>query len=286
MFALGELTKEVFFAEYWRKRPLFVKGGARQLLDRKIDAVEFRKICDRMARNHPELVSRRPGCVFAQNLNMGSDDLAARARQVESSTSCQHVWFDGVYATSDEGIGCHYDHSDNFVLQQSGTKHWRLCDPARLPEQELRARMLEHPGAGRIDMPDGSPEFRVEAGDLLYIPLFWGHWGVSMGGASMSISLVMNADNALDHLLPLLRESLDDRAEWWRPLPQILLEDRTQPAPPEIIEHLKRLVGAFQDPAWQEKAVETLWRLGYQTPRAERERVAAERAAADPYASP
>ena len=285
MFTFGDLPAEVFFSEYWRKKPLFLKGGAHFLLDRTIRAVEFRKICDRMSRHHPELVNRKPGCVFAQNMNMGSPFLAERAREVERATSCQHVWFDGVYAVHTEGIGCHYDHSDNFVLQQSGTKQWRLCDPDRLPAAELRARMLEHPGAGLVDMPDDAPEFIVEAGDLLYIPLFWGHWGIS-DGPSMSISLVMNADNALDLLLPLLKETLDDREDWWRPLPQVPLPDRNRPPPPVVRAHLERLVGALGDPDWQKGAVEALWRQGFLTTRAERERIAAERAAADPYAVP
>ena len=37
---LGEISEASFFAEYWRKKPLFVKGGARRFLGRDITYLE------------------------------------------------------------------------------------------------------------------------------------------------------------------------------------------------------------------------------------------------------
>ena len=265
MFTFGELTADAFEKTYWRKRPLFVKGGARYLLDRTMTSVEFRQICDRMDRVRRGLITRRPECIFAQNMNLGSTDLARRARAVETITSCSEVWFDGVYATDDEGIGSHFDHSDNFVLQQSGTKRWFLWPPVA-DAKMLRARMLEHPDAGFVDQPTDALEFMVEAGDLLYIPLFWGHCGASVGGRSLSLSLVLNANNALDLILPHVKALLNDQEVWWRPAPLVPLcgdADGSAP-PPDVRAYLEQLVLSLAEPQWRNRAVEVLWKLAFQ----------------------
>ena len=260
MFALGDVSADRFFREYWRKKPLFVKGGAHHLFDRRMTAVEFRQICDRMTRGAPKLVLRRPECIFAQNMNVGSLDLARRSKRFESMTACHQVWFDGVYAMDQEGIGSHFDHSDNFVLQQMGTKHWRLWSPSDYPTEALKARMLEDPKAGLVDPPPDALEYIVEAGDLLYIPLFWGHSGASVDGRSLSLSLVLNAGNALDLVLLRLREVLKDDERWWRPLP-LLPRVADDASAAEVKERLKGLVASLAEPGLQAQAVEVLWRL-------------------------
>ena len=260
MFEFGDLDRDAFFRTYWRKKPLFIKGGARFLFDREMKAVEFRQIVDRMMRARPALVNRRPECIFAQNMNVGSVDLARRASAFERATSCAQVWFDGVLALQDEGIGSHFDHSDNFVLQQSGTKHWRLCSPHAFSDDAIRNRMLEVPEAGLIDMPADSLEFTVEAGDLLYIPLFWGHCGRSVGGRSLSLSLVFNAANALDVIVPLLKPLLEEQEVWWRPMPVLPLQNAEGP-PSAFRAHLEELATSLAQQRLPDGAVDRLWSL-------------------------
>ena len=229
MLRLGELSAEAFFEKFWRKQPALFKGASHDVLEFKVTAPWFRSLCDRLERIHPQAVSRGADSLFGQNLDLASVGLRSRSRALEEASSCQRVWFDGVFAMGGGGIGSHYDHSDNLVVQQSGTKLWRLASPDRLTAQELRARMLDDPGAGLVSMPDDCLVYTLEPGDVLYIPLFWAHWGVSVGGPSMSVSAVFNADSALDVLLPLMREVLSEDHRWWTPLPQLCGERAGDP---------------------------------------------------------
>ncbi|MEQ9496615.1 MAG: cupin domain-containing protein [Deltaproteobacteria bacterium] len=219
MFGVGDIPAEAFFAEYWRQRPVLVKGAARSLADVSVDAAELRILCDRLERARPGIVRRRGRSLFGQYLDLGSPELARISDRYKTITACTRVWFDGVIASEGEGLGAHYDHSDNFVMQQEGVKRWRLGPPDRIPQADLHRRMLDDPEAGGYDMPDDAQEFILEPGDVLYIPLFWGHDGVSVGGPSTSLSLVLNADTPLDVLLPAMRDALKDDEDWWRPLP-------------------------------------------------------------------
>lgn len=266
MFELGDISAKQLFTEYWRKKPLFLKGGARLLLEREITVAELRMLCDRIERTRPTSVTRDNGCIFAHRLDEGSVELRDIVNGLKDRLSSQHIWFDGAYTRDARGLGCRYDHSDTFLLQQSGTGRWRLCSPDVLSVRELRQRMLDSPGAGLTHMPDECHEYVVEEGDLLYIPLFWGHWGVSEGGSSLSVSLVLNADNALDLLLPALREILYEDRAWWFPLPQIPIRGRdhaNSEAPRPIDQYFDALLESFARPSFRRRAKAAWWRAGY-----------------------
>ena len=220
----GDIDHQTFFSEYWRKKPLHVKGVAPSWLGFTYSRARFRAAVDALEREADEHISRTgDGTIFLQNMDVVSAELSDLSRRFAEELSCRRVWFDAVWAVDDSGIGSHYDHSDNFVLQQEGTKIWRLYSPDRVPQEELQRRMLDAPDTGLIDMPDDAPEFVLEPGDMLYIPLFWAHWGVSVG-SSLSVSVVYNADNALDVLLPRLKGVLESDPRWWRPLPTLAPE--------------------------------------------------------------
>ncbi len=217
---LDGLGLDRFLSERWRQRPVLLRGAAPAALGRSVSYADFRTWADRLQRRGPMHIDRvGDGTVFLQNIDAEVPELAARSAASAAALGCRRVWFDGVLAVDGSGIGSHYDHSDNLVLQQHGTKIWRLAPPERVPEAELRARMLDADN-GLVDMPDEAETFVVEAGDLLYIPLFWAHWGVSVG-RSLSLSIVFNADHALDVLLPALRAPLSERRRWWWPLPLV-----------------------------------------------------------------
>ena len=265
----GDLPVETFFAEYWRKRPIFLKGAATDILGFQLGAPEFRQICDRLERDAPHWLERTgDGTVFAQNMDTVSDRLHGLSQELAEMTSCRRVWFDGVLAVDGSGIGCHYDHSDNFVLQQSGRKIWRIHGPDIFSDAELRARMLDAPEAGMSYMPDDALEFVLDAGDVLYIPLFWAHWGVSVG-PSLSVSIVYNADNALDLLLPELRAELSEDPKWWHPVP-------VRPTPEEQIDaYLEGLIDTLRSDATKQRLLERWKVAGYGPVSAEAEAPAA-----------
>lgn len=264
-FQFGDIGAEQFFAEYWRKKPLHVKGIAREVLGFDFSQSRFRTIIDRLDRDTPELVNRTgDGTIFAQNMDTAADELRDFSMRASSISSCKRVWFDGVYAVDDSGIGSHYDHSDNFVLQQTGTKIWRLNSPAAVPQEELRERMLDVPETGLVYMPDDALEFVVEAGDVLYIPLFWAHWGVS-AGPSLSVSVVYNADSPLDTILPALRGVLSEQKRWWFPQPVLPKVGDPSPGESEVDAFIDDLVDSLSSETFRDAAKKAMRDVGYRS---------------------
>ncbi len=214
------ISWEEFFLNYWRKKPLFVKGGAIQWLHKRYESNDFNRMVQEVEKLDPSLIKRNANKVtFVQQIDLGDPHLQQLAAKFKHLFSCPSVWFDSVQAVDNHGIGCHFDDSDNFVLQQQGVKIWKLHSPEIIPEDVLRRRMLKQP-IGNIYMPETYTQFVLEPGDLLYIPIFWPHWGVSVG-STLSLSLVCNASNAIDELLPIIERLLQDHPAWWRPLSYI-----------------------------------------------------------------
>ena len=193
MFPLGDLSAERFFAEYWRQEPLMIRGGARRVLGPGLNNVTFRAALTRQRAIEPDSVaiSKNEGTVFIQRVDRVLPWLNSRLACPREHCGEGLCWFDAIRTEAGQGIGSHYDPSDNFVLQQSGHKVWRLCSATLVPEDERRRRLAGETGIGNFYIPDDRLEFRLGPGDLLYIPLLWPHWGVSED-RSLSVSLVCN----------------------------------------------------------------------------------------------
>jgi hypothetical protein len=224
-FDLGTISLETFWSSYWRRQPLHVPGGARRLLD-PVEPSRFLAICEQLERSMPGVVFRRgPDLAFAQKLDLVDEPLRRVCNRFAGWLSgVQQIRFEGVYAREGMGIGSHFDIADTFLLQQRGTKLWRLHPPAFLDEESIRARLLEEFKVDAMYMPDGAIDIRLEEGDLLYLPLLWIHWGISEG-ESLSLSLAFTARLGLECLdleglasSDLLgeRAAPDARAALWR----------------------------------------------------------------------
>jgi len=225
---LGEERLADFMQTTWRRAPVIMRGAAQRTVPSVIGRERFFEAARRVEQRRPDRVAKsEDGTVFVQEIDQGDDELARIASAFASSTTCNRVWFDGVFATAGSGIGSHYDVSDNFVIQQHGHKRWRLHDPGVIPPHELRDRILGAPGVGSVPMPLDALEFDLGPGDMLYIPALWLHWGVSEDD-SISVSLVFNAQTALDALLDKIRASLVQRRGFWHLAP-VTLRDGVAP---------------------------------------------------------
>ncbi|MCX5383750.1 cupin domain-containing protein [Streptomyces sp. NBC_00083] len=216
---LPGMSRELFFSEYFRRKPFVLRGVAGRLLEPALESAEFETIKQRMVREHPVQAVERPGeAWFIRVADLVSPRLAALSAAVRHSLDWPNVWCDTVQTLTTSGIGCHFDDSDNFVVQQQGTKRWQLSPPSGLPDESLRRRMLGDRSVGTAYMPDDALEFVLHPGDVLYLPIFWSHWGVSEG-PSLSVSIALNSANALSDVLPLLTEELAGERAWWEPMP-------------------------------------------------------------------
>ncbi|HEV2344907.1 MAG TPA: cupin domain-containing protein [Actinocrinis sp.] len=253
MFPLGEIGREEFTRDYWRARPLFVKGGARAL-GLVVDEPEYRAATAALSRTHPHLVRHTSDrFIRAQNVDLGSPRLLAFAQGVAREMGWPMVWFDGVLADHQDSIGCHSDASDNFILQQSGTKVWKLAPPDGLSPETRRQMLLNQP-TPPPPLPEQYTEYVLEPGDLLYVPMFWLHWGVS-SGPSLSVSLVANPENGLG-LLPFLFWALAEDPRWWNPLPAFAPSADDRALADGLFD---RLFDAFRDDALKERVKRDWW---------------------------
>ncbi|MFK4863710.1 JmjC domain-containing protein [Streptomyces sp. CSMPJR101] len=254
------LSYERFLAEYWRRKPLFVKGGAHDLLGLTLGYEEADAIVERVREQAPDRLAHDPGRIeFVKGADALSPRLARRAGELQRRLGWPRVTFDVSRTHAPGSIGCHFDYDDNFTLQQDGSKIWRIGSPTAVPETDRRRRVLEDPSlSGQFYLTDDYEEFVVEAGDLLYIPLFHPHWGTSTG-RSLSLTMTCNLVTPLTELWPLLHEELSGHRAWWHPSPL--------PAAPDE-QALADLLDILADPAsrrrvlarWQESRRSTVAR--------------------------
>ena len=102
-------------------------------------------------------------------------------------------------------VGPHADQYDVFLLQASGRRRWQLAsdfDPALLPGCDLNVLAGFHP----------EDEWTLEAGDMLYLPPGVAHHGVALD-EGMTWSIGLRAPSQADLLLGLgewLAETADE----------------------------------------------------------------------------
>ncbi|WP_460105255.1 JmjC domain-containing protein [Streptomyces sp. YKOK-J1] len=222
------LDLDRFHREHWRRRPVVLRGcGPRFLAPAltwsDVTALEARLDGDTSGAG----VHRRPdgSVLFVNQAQHTVPELAAACGKLAGLFGWDECTADlSVTRGGGAGIGCHFDHSDNFVVQQQGSKSWRVGLPGDTGRERQRKRMLETKGfvpSGRL--PGRPWEVVLHPGDVLYLPLFAPHEGVeNPDGAdegSVSVSFSYNARSALStHLKPLLR-ALTAQDAWWEPLP-------------------------------------------------------------------
>lgn len=263
---MDRLDLDRFYRDHWRRRPVVLRGCGRDFL---APAVRWSDITALEARLEGDTsgagVHRRPDgtVLFVNQAQRTVPELAAACERLAGLFGWDECTADlSVTRGGGAGIGCHFDHSDNFVVQQQGSKSWLVGLPEHTSRERQRKRMLETKGfvpSGRL--PQRPWEVVLHPGDVLYLPLFAPHEGVENPDGpdegSVSVSFSHNARSALgSHLEPLLR-ALAAQDAWWEPLPLAgpdterleaalvrALRDVTRPAPEDPAAHQEG-----QDPA-------------------------------------
>jgi 50S ribosomal protein L16 3-hydroxylase len=190
---LGGLSLREFFARYWQKRPLLVRGAWPGLRDPASvsdlfrfaarDDCESRLVSRRGARwtlRHgplpPAALRALPAArwtLLVQGLNHLAPDAERMMRRFAFVPYARLDDLMVSYAAPGGGVGPHADSYDVFLLQGRGRRRWRIAvrgdrtlDP-RAPLKVLRRFRAER-------------EWVLEPGDMLYLPPGVAHDGVAL----------------------------------------------------------------------------------------------------------
>jgi quercetin dioxygenase-like cupin family protein len=151
--------------------------------------------------------------ILLQRLDRTWPALGALCRALEERV--RHPADANVYLTpkAAQGFGAHYDAHDVFILQISGTKHWRLYGapfPLPLESQPFDRRT--------IDPGPCLQELDVHPGDLIYLPRGTIHEALTSESSSLHVTVGITPQTWTDALVaavlaragadPRLREAL------------------------------------------------------------------------------
>jgi hypothetical protein len=163
----------------------------------------------------------RGATVILPHLHESMFNLGEFCRSLEEVFSC-HVQTNiyltpriGSDGTSNQGFPPHYDNHDVFVMQIAGTKAWRLYGvPVETPYRGEEFQL------GRHEPGEVTKEFRLEAGDCVYIPRGLMHDAENVGEApSLHITVGLITKTWADLLLESISELALSEPGFRRSLP-------------------------------------------------------------------
>lgn len=243
---------EEFLSNYWRKSPVLVKGGGKEFLSLNLTGGTFNNIADNLKKaGDPNVVSDK-SVTFIEQFSNYVPRLGDMAAKISKNLGSPLAWFDATQTfTNDGGLGEHFDHSDNFVILLEGREKWTLATPDSISRETLALRMLGVQGVGAAPLPkEGQIEFELEPGDVLYMPLFWIHSGLSID-KTLSLSLSVPALSLKSVFSRAISETLADLGIGYQPVPFISSaassKDRAA-ATEQVQKALGILASKLQDP--------------------------------------
>ena len=97
------------------------------------------------------------------------------------------------YAVDQGSVGPHFDYYDVFLLQGNGKRRWRIgqtCDSQSPKVEDTALNILQ-------DF-EGTEDWVLEPGDMLYIPPGVAHWGTAEGDDCITYSIGFRAPSVAD----------------------------------------------------------------------------------------
>jgi 50S ribosomal protein L16 3-hydroxylase len=154
-FTMTNFDPEHFFKEFWRTKPLFVPQGAKLFLEKNYDYEWFEQVKKKISQEEDQFFEYEGVVSFIERISEHDTHLSEQAKLLQSKFNFPVSWFDAIktYHSTKAGIGTHFDHSDNFVLQQQGIKHWRLASEEYIPNELKAKRMLLRNQSGNFTFP-------------------------------------------------------------------------------------------------------------------------------------
>ena len=260
---LGDLSVEKFLAEYWQKKPLFIRNAlpemkppiaADELAGLACEAfVESRMIVQDGVDNRWELTHgpftdetfRDLPDKYWTLLVQAVDHWVPAAAEFLSQFYFIPSWrIDDLmisYSSDGGGVGPHYDNYDVFLVQAKGRRQWEV------------GGVFDSNSPRRSDTPvmilsDWKPEQRwiLEPGDMLYVPPRVGHSGMAVGNDCMTCSVGFRAPSHSEILRGFADYVGDQIPEEKRYAdPDLKLQDNTGCLAPEALNKVHRILSRY-----------------------------------------
>ncbi|WP_273528053.1 cupin domain-containing protein [Pseudomonas sp.] len=229
---LGGLSAREFLRDYWQKKPLLIRQAIPDFQspispDELAGLSLEEEVESRLVIEHggsPWELRRGP---FAEDtyqqlperdwtlLVQAVDQLVPEVAELLGQFRFLPNWrIDDVmisYAAPGGGVGPHFDNYDVFLLQAHGQRRWRIgqmCDSD--------SALLEHGDLRILADFQGTDEWVLEPGDMLYLPPRLAHFGTAED-ACMTYSVGFRAPSAaevLTHFTDFLAQFLPDEERY------------------------------------------------------------------------
>ncbi|MBY6210651.1 cupin domain-containing protein [Microbulbifer agarilyticus] len=209
---LGDMPVEEFLRDYWQKKPLLIRNAfpdfvspisGEELAGMALEEqIESRLIEERgsdgpwQLRNGPFTeedffaLPKTHWTLLVQAVDQWIPEVAALKDYFRFVPDWR---LDDVmisYAADQGSVGPHYDFYDVFLLQAEGVRHWQLG-----PEANEDSPRVEGTPLNILRDFEAEASWRLEPGDMLYLPPQFSHWGVAEGGCT-TISVGFRAPSA------------------------------------------------------------------------------------------
>ncbi len=229
---LGGISARVFLRDYWQKKPLLIRQAlpgfqspisADELAGLSLEEdVESRLVLEHGERpwelrrgpfteqTYQEL-PERDWTLLVQAVDQVVPEVA---ELVEHFRFLPNWRIDDImisFATPGGGVGPHFDNYDVFLLQAQGKRRWRIgqmCDS--------ESPLLDHADLRILADFEGTEEWVLEPGDMLYLPPRLAHYGTAEDDC-MTYSLGFRAPSAaevLTHFTDFLAQFLPDEERY------------------------------------------------------------------------
>lgn len=229
---LGGLSPRQFLARHWQKEPLFIPAAfpdfqdlltSEQLLELALrEDIQSRLVIERngqwtvkhgpLRKGDFTVLKRERWSLLVQGIDQV---LPAGKALLQQFSFIPQARLDDLmvsYAPNGGGVGPHFDSYDVFLLQGLGHKRWQVSsqrDRSLIPDAPLRI----------LQRFRKEEEWTVGAGDLLYLPPKYAHYGVALDDC-LTYSIGFRAPSAqelLGQFLVFLEENLEARGMYEDP---------------------------------------------------------------------
>ena len=229
---LGGITAREFLRDYWQKKPLLIRQAIPDF-ESPIDPdelaglaleeeVESRLILENGVRPwemrrgpfEEDEFSKLPETEWTLLVQAVDQFVPEVAELLEQFRFLPSWRIDDVmisYAAPGGSVGPHFDNYDVFLLQGHGKRHWKIgqmCDSD--------SPLIEHADLRILADFQGTDEWTLEPGDMLYLPPRLAHYGVAVDDC-LTYSIGFRAPSAaevLTHFTDFLGQFLPDEERY------------------------------------------------------------------------